>query len=190
MKKIQGTLSDFAYFKEEGGRYVIGYGLTKLNDTLYEWFEVYIYKRQQSIISLLDVKKAVIADINARTDEKILSGYEWTVLHGDDAGKTVKVWLSAENKENYKAKYDTAKDDPELITWPSKFKVSENDDLTPVYEYFAGIAELKAFYYGGLNYIEQTVNAGWAEKDAIDWSPYEALFPAANAQEQSGASSE
>ena len=173
MKKIQGTLSDFAYFKEEGGRYVIGYGLKELGNSLYEWYEVYIYKRQQSIVSLLDVKKAIIADINARTDEKILSGYEWTILHG-----------------NYKAKYDTAKDDPELITWPSKFKVSENDDLTPVYEYFANVAELKAFYYGGLNYIEQTVNAGWAEKDAIDWAPYESLFPAAAAQEQSGVSSE
>lgn len=127
--------------------------------------------------SMDEVKDFVYAVINAKTDEKILCGYEWTVLHGADAGKTVKVWLSDENKENYKAKYDTAKNDPELITWPCKFKVAENADRTPVYEYFDNLAELKAFYYGGLNYIEQTVNAGWAEKDGFDFTPYEELFP-------------
>ncbi len=190
MKKIQGIVSDFAYFKEEGSRYVIGYGLKELGSSLYEWIEVYIYKRQQGIVSLADVKQAIIDDIDARTDEKILSGYEWTVLHGSDAGKTVKVWLSAENKENYKAKFDMAKDDPELVTWPAKFKISENDDKTPVYEYFEDFTELKTFYYGGLGYIEQTVNEGWAEKDAIDWTPYETLFPATATQQQSNASSE
>lgn len=123
--------------------------------------------------ALQEVKDFVIAVINADTDETILSGYQWTVLHGEDAGKTVNVWLSAENKENYKAKYDTAKDDPELAVWPAKFKVSENDDKTPVYEYFADVNELKAFYYGGLSFIEATVNAGWVKKDSYDWTPYE-----------------
>ena len=173
--KYSGNVSDFQPVVEDASRVVISYGLTELGDGKAEWFEVVFYKKQGKP-NLEAVKKAVIDDINARTDEKILSGYEWTVLHGDDAGKTVKVWLSAENKENYKAKYDTAKNDPELITWPSKFKVSENDDLTPIYEYFDNIAELKAFYYGGLNYIEQTVNAGWVEKDSIDWAPYEAAL--------------
>jgi len=178
MNKVSGKNQDFNLISEDASRTVIGYGKKKVTGkNLYEWYEIYIYKTKKGSISLKDVKEAIKDDINARTDEKILSGYEWTVLHGDDAGKTVKVWLSAENKENYKAKYDMAKDDPELITWPCKFKVSENDDLTPVYEYFANIDELKAFYYGGLNYIEQTVNAGWVEKDSIDWTPYEALFP-------------
>ena len=129
--------------------------------------------------SMDEVKDFVLGVINAQTDEKILTGYTWKVLHGEDAGKIANVWLSAENKENYKAKYDTAQDAPELIKWPSKFKVSENEDKTPVYEYFADVTELKAFYYGGLNFIEQTVNEGWAIKDNIDWTPYEeALNPA------------
>ncbi len=177
MNKVFGKKSDFAYVREEGSRFAVSYNQTEVDSENSEWVEVYIPKKTNpSILTLPMVKNAILGDINAETDAKILSGYEWTILHGDDAGKTVKVWLSAENKENYKAKYDTAKDDPELITWPSKFKVSENDDLTPVYEYFANVAELKAFYYGGLNYIEQTVNEGWAAKDAIDWTPYEALF--------------
>jgi hypothetical protein len=188
---MQGKKSDFAYMAEDASRITIGYGLQQVGKTeVYEWWQICFYKKQTPLLSLQMVKDAILADINSRTDEKILSGYEWTVLHGDDAGKTVKVWLSAENKENYKAKFDMAHDDPELVTWPAQFKVSENDDKTPVYEFFEDITELKAFYYGGLNYIEQTVNAGWAEKDGMDWSPYEALFPAANAQEQSNASSE
>lgn len=123
--------------------------------------------------TMQDVKDFCIAVIDAQTDEKILNGYQWRVLHGDDAGRTVNVWLSAENKENYKAKYDTAKDSPELVTWPAKFKVSENDDKTPVYEYFANVDELKAFYYGGLSFIETAVNDGWRRKDNFDWTPYE-----------------
>lgn len=184
MNKIYGLKSDYAPVKREGTQIIVSYGYEAIDKKEGTWYEVSLPAANYPLLSLQDVKKAILDDINARTDEKILFGYEWTVLHGDDAGKTVKVWLSAENKENYKAKYDTAKDDPELITWPSKFKVSENDDQTPVYEYFANVAELKAFYYGGLNYIEQTVNAGWTEKDAIDWTPYEALFPQ---QEQSNA---
>ena len=184
MNKINGKQSDFALMRTDGTQIIIGYGLKKITGTkLYEWYEVSIPKAQINQLSLQDVKDAIIKDINDRTDARILNGYQWTVLHGDDAGKTVNVWLSAENKENYKAKYDTAKDDPELITWPTKFKVSENDDKTPVYEYFAGITELKTFYYGGLSFIETAVNEGWAEKDAIDWAPYEALFSTQNEAE-------
>ena len=61
-----------------------------------------------------DALKLVIEDINTLTDEKILNGYEWTILHGADAGKTVKVWLSKENQNNFKAKHDAALVYPEI----------------------------------------------------------------------------
>ena len=181
MEKKNGKLSDFALMRTEGTQIIIGYGLNNIEGTeMYEWLEVCIPKKQTNLVTLQMVKDAIIKDINDRTDAKILNGYQWTVLHGADTGRTVNVWLSAENKENYKAKYDTAKDDPELITWPTKFKVSENEDKTPVYEYFANVNELKAFYYGGLAFIETAVNEGWAEKDGIDWEPYETLFQVKN----------
>ena len=179
MKKIQGTKSDFARFKEDGGRFVIGYGLTQLTDTLYEWFEITIYKRQQPIVTLVDVKQAVIDGIDAKTDERILEGYEWTVLHGPQEGKTVKVWLSKENQTNFKAKHDRALQKPDSVTWPITYKVGEADGQ-PVYELFADIDELTDFVYGAQDYIEAQLGIGWQEKDSIDWAPYEALFPAAS----------
>ena len=166
MKKIQGTLSDFAYFKEEGGRYVIGYGLKELGNSLYEWYEVYIYKRQQSIVSLLDVKKAIIADIDARTDEKILNGYQFTP---DGAEQAITVWLSKESQTNFSEAH-------RLQIVPVKFKLNEDEQKQPIYHTFTEYSELNRFYIGGVQYINQCLNEGWAEKDSIDWSPYEQFF--------------
>jgi len=176
MKKIQGTLSDFAYFKEEGGRYVIGYGLKELGNSLYEWFEVYLYKRQQGIVTLADVKNAIIGDINARTDEKILSGFVWTP-EGSEEG--IPVWLSTENQFNFKSAYDLAIQ-KQGATLPVTFKLGEQEDGTPVYHTFETLEDADDFYLKAVTYINQTLAAGWQEKDSIDWAPYENLFPDAD----------
>ena len=178
MNKVSGKKSDFVLLSEDASRIVIGYGQTKVTGkNLYEWYEIYIYKAQKSSISLQDVKDAIIKDIDSRTDEKILCGYPWTVLHGDDAGKAVKVWLSKENQTNYKAKYDLHFQKPEALTFPTTYKIAEDDDKNAIFEEFATFEELEQFYLGGIAYIEATVQAGWVEKKAIDWAPYEALFP-------------
>ena len=169
MKKIQGTLSDFARFKEDGGRFVIGYGLTQLTDTLYEWFEITIYKRQQPIVTLADVKNAIIDGIDAQTDERILSGFAWN---------DKPVWLSSENQFNFKAAYDVAVQS-EGASLPVKFKLGEDADGHPVYHTFTALSAFTDFYTRAIAYINQCLNEGWAEKDGIDWAPYEALFPAA-----------
>ena len=120
-----------------------------------------------------ELKQVIDEHINALTDEKILNTYPWKVLHGPDAGKDVKVWLSAENKENFKAKHDAALVYPDKVKFPMTYKISEDDDNNPIYEVFQNIEELATFYLGGLAYIEQCVNEGWAEKDSVD---YEALL--------------
>lgn len=121
----------------------------------------------------MELKQVIDDHINAITDEKILSGYQWTVKHGPDEGKTVNVWLSAENKENYKAKHDAAIIYPAKVPFPVRFKISEDSEHKPIYEVFENLEELATFYLGGLAYIEQCVNEGWAEKDSVD---YEALL--------------
>ena len=178
MNKVSGKKSDFNLLSEDASRIIIGYGQKKVTGkNLYEWYEIYIYKTKKGSISLQEIKDAIIKDINDRVDENILCGYPWTVLHGDDAGKAVKVWLSKENQSNFKAKYDLHYQKPEALSFPLPYKISEDDDQNGIFEEFATFEELEQFYLGGIGYIEQCYQAGWAEKKAFDWTPYEALFP-------------
>lgn len=121
--------------------------------------------------TLNDARIVIEGHIDANTDEKILCGYEWTVRHGDDAGKTVKVWLSNENQNNFKAKHDAAITYPDKVKFPVTYKISQDSETgNAIYEEFADIEELATFYLGGLDYIENVVNAGWRKKDAIgEW---------------------
>ena len=109
-----------------------------------------------------------IEAIDTRTDAKILNGYQWTVLHGADACKTVNVWLSAENQSNYKAKHDVALAYPQLVTFPMRYKISEDEQKRAIYEEFQDINELATFYLGGIAYIERCTDEGWEEKDNVN----------------------
>ena len=170
MNKVSGIQSDFAHVREDGSRIVIGYGLTKVDKENYEWYEVYLYKKQVNQLTLQIVKDAIIADIDARTDEKILNGYQFTP---DGAEQAVTVWLSKESQTNFSEAH-------RLQMVPVKFKLNEDGQKQPIYHIFTEFSELDRFYIGGVRYINQCLNEGWAEKDAIDWTPYEALFQAAD----------
>ena len=165
---MNGKKSDFALMREEGSRIVIGYGLKKIKGTeLYEWFEIYIPKKAVNQLTLQMVKDAIIKDIDARTDAKILNGYPFTP---DGAEEPIIVWLSKENQTNFSEAH-------RLQIVPVKFKLNETEDKEPIYHTFETFEELDSFYKGGVQYINQCLNEGWAEKDGIDWAPYEALFP-------------
>lgn len=178
MNKVSGKKSDFSLLREDKSRIIIGYDLKKVTGkNMYEWYEVYINKKEKSFISFKDVKDAILGDINAQTDEKIVNGYQWVVLHGEDESKTVTVWLSAENQNNFKAFYDIASTTPQYATWPLQYKIAEGEEERPIYEHFQNIGELQQFYLGGVAYVNSCYTEGWQRKDAIDWAPYEALFP-------------
>ena len=165
--KVQGLKTDFAPMRNEGTRITICYGLKKVDGKLYEWHEIYLPKTQNANISLDIVKTAILNDINQRTDEKILSGLVW---------QDKPVWLSQENQFNFKAAYDLAVQ-TQGATLPVTFKLGEAEDGTPVYHTFETMEDSTDFYTAAVNHIHQSVADGWLEKDGIDWSPYEALFP-------------
>lgn len=170
MNKVQGKQSTFAPIKQDASRIIISYGCKAVeNSDNATWREIYLYKKQQNALTLDDVKTAILADINSRTDAKILSGMVWN-------GKPV--WLSQENQFNFKAAYDLAVQ-TEGATLPVTFKLGEQEDGTPVYHTFDNMADAQDFYTKAVAHIHQAVADGWAEKDAIDWAPYEALFPKA-----------
>lgn len=176
MNKVSGYISDFSYIKEDASRVIIGYELKQTSDDMYEWLEVYLYKSQFNSIGINEIKDAINGDIDNQTDEKILCTYPWTVLHGDDAGKSIKVWLSKENQNNFKAKHDAALVYPDLVRFPMTYKISEDENKNAIYEVFESIQELAHFYLGGISYIQQCYEDGWARKGAIDWSEYEKFF--------------
>ena len=126
-----------------------------------------VFYKKQGNPTLAMLKDAIIADIDARTDAKILNGYQFTP---DGAEEAITVWLSKENQTNFS-------EAQRLQIAPIKFKLNEDAEKQPVYHIFETTAELDRFYLGGVQYINQCLNEGWAEKDSIDWTPYEALFP-------------
>jgi hypothetical protein len=166
-QKTSGLQADFAPIRDEGTRITICYGLTKASGELYEWYEIYLPKKQNAQLTFQMVKDAIIADIDAQTDEKILDGYEFTP---DGADTSIIVWLSKESQTNFSEAH-------RLQIVPVKFKLNETVDKQPIYHTFETFEELNRFYVGGVAYINQCLNEGWARKDSIDWTPYEEYFP-------------
>ena len=94
--KVCGPAADFSLVREDGTRTVVSYDLmTEAGKELAEWRELYFPKKNGKP-SFDAAKAAIIADINAQTDEKILSGFVWNEMP---------VWLSSENQFNFKAAY-------------------------------------------------------------------------------------
>lgn len=171
--KVCGNQSDYIPVRQDESRYVISYGLEEAPNGLYTWYEIYIYKKQKSNISFKDVKDAILADINAQTTASIISGFDYTVKHGEQQGTEVKVWLSKENQSDFHAMHSNA----DALTFPVKYKIGELADGTPVYEEFANAEEMHAICVSITSHILACQQAGWERKDAIDWEPYEAFFP-------------
>lgn len=169
--KYCGTAADYQPVSEDQSRVVIMYGL-KEDGGKAEWYEIPFYKKQGKP-NFDAAKKAILADINARTDEKIISGFVWTPEGSDP----IPVWLSEENQRNFSEAQRIAASMPQAIL-PVTFKLGEQPDETPIYHTFETAEELTGFYLQAVAYINATLAAGWQEKDSIDWTPYaEALQP-------------
>lgn len=167
---MNGKKVDFALVREERGRIVIGYGLKKITGTnLYEWYEIYVAKTQINQLTFQMVKDAIISDINERTQQDIIGGMTW---------QEKSIWLSLENQSNISAECVRANQTGDNL--PLHTKVGEEQDGTPVYLDFETAGELTAFWNACQDHITACRQEGWAEKDDIDWAPYEKLFPQQN----------
>jgi hypothetical protein len=143
--------------RNEGTRITICYGLKKVDGKLYEWHEIYLPKTQNANLSLDIVKTAILNDINKRVKTAIISGFVWNEKP---------VWLSEENQLNFSQ-----------AVVPATLKIGEQQDGTPIYETFDTKTDLKSFNEACTLWKQQCLSEGYNEKDAIDWTPYEALFP-------------
>lgn len=150
--------------REETTRIVARYGKEHYDDKNSTWYEVYFNKNLHPVVTLEEIKEAILADINSQTDERILTGFVW---HDKP------VWLSSENQFNFKAAYDLAVQ-TQGQSLPVKFKLGENADGEPVYHTFEDMVEFTDFYTQAIAFINQCLNEGWERKDSIDWTVYEA----------------
>lgn len=155
--KVNGLKTDFAPMRTDGTQIVICYGLKQVEGELYEWHEIYLPKTQNATLSLDIVKTAILNDINSRVKTAIISGFVWNEKP---------VWLSEENQLNFSQ-----------AVVPATLKIGEQQDGTPIYETFDTKTTLKAFNDACSLWRQQCLSEGYSEKDAIDWTPYEALFP-------------
>lgn len=139
-------------------RWEIFYGYGKDVDMEYNYRQTLNYKPSPS-----EVRQIILDQINANTDEKILTGFVWN---------DVRVYLSQENQSNFKAAYDlNVQTNGGLL--PMKFKLGEDEDGNAVYHTFTDMEEFGSFYMSAVAHINQCLNEGWQEKDSLDMSPYE-----------------
>ncbi len=106
------------------------------------------------------IKSLIFSWIGERVNERILSGFTYL-------GQ--KVWLSQENQFNYKSIYDLAvqtggRNLPVVLKFGT-------DDM-PYYAKFSTLDELTDFYMKIMSHIHSTIENGWKEKDAVDFTLY------------------
>lgn len=91
--------------------------------------------------------------INEKVSERILSGFSYE-------GKPVS--LTREKQLDFRS----------TPSVPVRMKLGEEADGTPVYHTFETQRELTAFNKAVSDYINQCLNEGWDEKDAVDYNEF------------------
>ena len=156
MNKVNGKKTSFAPIREDGSRIAICYGLNKLSKDLYELYEVYLPKKQTAQLTFAVVKQAIMSDINDKVRTAIISGFVWN---------DKPVWFSEENQLNFSQ-----------AVVPVTLKIGEEEDGTPIYHQFNTAEDMKDFSDACNAWKQQCLAAGYAEKDGIDWTPYQQAF--------------
>ena len=154
--KYCGAVVDFQPVSEDQSRVVIMYGLNAKEVENAEWYQLNFYKKQGKP-TFEQAKAAIIADINERITAQIIGGMTF---------ENKPVWLSIENQINFTT-----------ASAPCRLKIGEETDGTPVYHDFETKAALKAFNDACLAWKDQCLEAGRAEKESIDWTPYAEALP-------------
>lgn len=179
MGKVFGMTEHFALIDTTGNRTVVNYGKEEVDEINSTWHEVSFSKAHSEKPSIEQIKTAIIEDINADIKAKIINGFEYTILHGQQEGTLVRVWLSDTNQQNFVDLRSSADD----IDYPVRYKVGQDDKGDPVYEYFADKTEIIAFSKTITQFIHQCQEEGWNEKDSFDFTPYEEALEAMESEE-------
>lgn len=172
MNRVFGKISEFALVRQDASCIAVAYDYKPEPDgENATWCEVIINRLHPSFS---EVKDAIIRDVNARTTARIISGFSYTVKHGAQAGTEVNVWLSSANQQDFHAMHQNA----DGLDFPVRYKIGELEGGTPVYEEFADAEEMHDVCKLTASHILACQQEGWAEKDSIDFTPYEEALEA------------
>lgn len=161
----------FIPIKKSSNNYYISWDFKEEVDRTYNSDDILIDEKPSQVGSWMvmqlnykptldTIKNIILTWHNNQIDKKILSGFVW---------KDMQVWLSSENQFNYKASYDLAIQ-TNGANLPIKFKFGTTEE--PIYYTFESVDDLAEFYISAMNFINTTLNEGWAKKDAINWEDY------------------
>lgn len=157
MEKIYGTKQRQDCLVHTGrSKWMLFYGFGKdeeASENGWEYRHTFDHKP-----TLSEVKELIILAINTTTQEKIVNGFIW---------KEKPIYLSTENQLNFAAIERSAN-----IPFPLTLKINEQEGGTPIYHIFKDAEEFTAFYNAVSLYLIETVQAGWREKDSIDWTVF------------------
>lgn len=163
MSKVYGLSSGYAPVREERSRTVVCYDQQAEPDGEHAtWHELYFYHKRDGKPSLDSIRKAIEADINSRTTERIVGTLSWNQKS---------VWLSTENQADWKSVFDRALQ-TNGANLPIKFKIGEDSYGQPIYHTFTSLNSFADFWDTCLRHIHQCLSEGWRMKDDIDWSLY------------------
>ena len=169
MNKVYGKITLYAPLRVYGKRTIVSYGFEEVGDGVNAtWYEIYFSQKVSVYPPLDEIKRAIIADINAETTIRITQGFQYTVKHGAQQGTEVNVWLSKENQSDFHAMHQNA----DALTFPVRYKVGEDAEGNPVYEEFADADEMHDICQQTTIHVLTCQQQGWEMKDSIDWSVY------------------
>lgn len=122
--------------------------------------------------SINEVRQFILDAINADTDYRILTGFNWVIPSTKDSEEptVINCYLSSENQFNYKAAYDLAHQ-TQGASLP--FVLKFGSDEQPRYYEFTSLEEFGGFYQAAIAFINNALQEGWVKKDSIDWDEYE-----------------
>lgn len=120
----------------------------------------YMEQEFDHLPTIEEIREVIYSYYNTQTDEKIRTGF----VYGEKP-----VYLSIENQFNYKAAHDIAVQS-NGANLPVRFKFGTDEE--PDYHDFTTVEELKYFYTSAMQFIQQTLAAGWETKDSIDFNNY------------------
>lgn len=158
MEKVYGATERHDKLVRFGtGRCVLVFGYAEDDGNGYDYRHTFDHEPTKE-----EMMAVINEQVDANTDAKILSGLVW---------RNMPVWLSMENQFNFKSAYDLAVQ-KNGATLPVTFKMGERNGQ-PVYYTFTTMEDAEDFYISAVSFIQQTLAAGWMEKDSVD---YEALL--------------